>query len=140
MNRNCNLITGVPLLKRKFNIFSFFIFILMKALSSCAPENDQVVCTMEWRTVTITVNRPPLDSFYTLREATGDTIRLIRDNIPGSNDYPVLTDSYQPVLQGQTGTFRFLGFMQDSVTVNDAFVIGADRCHIYYVSGNQVVN
>jgi hypothetical protein len=96
---------------------------------------------MEWRTIAIIVNGGTLDSYFTIRETTGDTIRLSRDNSPpGTNYYPVLTDGYQPILQGRTENFRFKGFINDSLVVNELFVISADQCHINYVSGNTSVN
>lgn len=94
---------------------------------------------MEWRSVVINVNGPDLDKFFTIRESTGDTIRLPRDNTPGAKTYPVLTDGYQPILQGRTENFKFKGFINDSLVVNELFVISADQCHINYVSGNTSI-
>lgn len=107
---------------------------------SCNQQDNQIVCTMEFRSVIITVNGAPLDQYHTVRESTGDTIRISRSNTPGANDYPVLDDSYQRTLQDRVDTFRFQGWIQNTMTVNERFVIGADKCHIYYVSGNRVVN
>lgn len=118
-------------------IFIALFFCL--AAVSC-KKKQEVFCTMEFRTVSITVNRGLLDDFYTIRESTGDTIRIDRGNIPGNNEYPVLDDRFQTIIRDRTESFRFLGFINNVETVNEIFVIKADQCHIDYVSGNLVVN
>jgi hypothetical protein len=121
-------------------LFLFPAIFLFSLISSCQQQVEQVICTMEFRTVSITVNGASLTEYYTLRESTGDTIRISRQNVPGNNAYPVLDDSYQRTLQDRVENFRFQGWINDSLRANESFVIGADKCHIYYVSGNQVVD
>lgn len=95
------------------------------------------MCTMEFRTVTITVKGEPLDEFFTIRLKSNDTLRLGRDNMTNENTYPVLDDSFQKLLEGKTEEFRFIGYKNNTMVVNEPFVIRADKCHIEYVSGRR---
>lgn len=94
---------------------------------------------MEFRTIVITVNGSRLDSYFTIRQTTGDTIRINNENTTGPNTYPVLNDNYQTLFPGQTENFRFIGIINQNKVVDEMFKIRADDCHINYVSGNQQV-
>lgn len=111
---------------------SFFLF--------TACNDDQVACTMEFRTVAVQINGPSLTSYYTLQRGTGDTIRIGQENIGGSGSYPILDDLYQSVLEGRSEQFRFEGWVNDSMVVQADYVIAADKCHIDYVSGPLQIN
>ncbi len=95
---------------------------------------------MEFRYITITVHGNVLDDFYTLRTSNGDTIRYAKNEIPGDSIYIVLNDNYQQSLKNSSDTFVFRGLINDSVVVNEPFVIKADECHIEYMSGNTEVS
>lgn len=116
------------------------VFFFMIAVISCTNRTDEVICTMEFRTVNIKVNNATLQDYYTIRETTGDTIRNISGYQPDQNLYPVLTDNYQPMIVNQTENFRFVGIISDTVVVDEIFSIKADQCHIQYVSGNQEIS
>lgn len=116
-------------------IFSVYVF--LSVLTSCAEKEKPVMCTMEFRTITIMVKGEPLDEFFTIRLKSNDTLRLSLDNMTGENYYPVLDDSFQKLLEGKTEEFRFIGFKNNVMVVNEPFVIKADKCHIEYVSGRR---
>lgn len=118
-----------------FNVL-FGISLLMY---SCRSETN-APCTMEFRYITITVHGNVLDDFYTLRTSNGDTIRFAKNELPGDSIYIVLNDNYQQSLKNSSDTFIFRGLINDSVVVNEPFVIKADECHIEYVSGNTEVS
>lgn len=102
-------------------------------LTQCELKED-LACTMEFRTVGIQVNDAPLNRFYTLRLERGDTIIHEYDSIlPGY--YTVLNDQAMAWLKGREENFRFEGWRNDTLVVTADFRIGADRCHIYKVSG-----
>lgn len=114
---------------------AFLLIFLLGTASAC--KEDPTACTMEFRTVTVTVNGPALTSYFTLRTSTGDTIRTDPQNIGGqAGVYPILDDSFQSTIQGRTENFIFKGFINDSLVVNESYGIAADVCHINYVSGN----
>lgn len=105
------------------------------ALSVLSACNEELACTMEFKTVRVEINGPNLTSYYTLNRGTGDTIRIDQNNVPSQGVYPILDDRFQSMLEGRSENFRFEGWINDSLVVQADYVIEADRCHINYVSG-----
>ena len=122
-------------------LVSFFILMVVSnlILISCAKE-EEVICTMEYRYISIDVKGGILDDFYTIRKYTGDTIRNEKDNIIGNNSYIILSDNYQNKIKNKEEIFIFKGYITDSLVVNEQYVIKADECHIDYVSGKKEIN
>ena len=122
-------------------LVSFFILIVVSVLIliSCTKD-EEVICTMEYRYISIDVKGGILDDFYTIRKYTGDTIRNEKDNIIGNNSYIILSDNYQNKIKNKEEIFIFKGYITDSLVVNEQYVIKADECHIDYVSGKKEIN
>ena len=122
-------------------LVSFFILIVVSVLIliSCTKD-EEVICTMEYRYISIDVKGGILDDFYTIRKYTGDTIRNEKDNIIGNNSYIILSDNYQNKIKNKEEIFIFKGYITDSLVVNEQFIIKADECHIDYVSGKKDIN
>jgi hypothetical protein len=122
-------------------LVSFFILIVVSILIliSCTKD-EEVICTMEYRYISIDVKGGILDDFYTIRKYTGDTIRYEKDNIIGNNSYIILSDNYQNKIKNKEDIFIFKGYITDSLVVNEQFIIKADECHIDYVSGKKEIN
>ena len=123
---------------KKFSLHIIIFFTILFFIS-CAKE-EEVICTMEWRYISIDVKGGVLDNFYTIRKYTGDTIRNEKDNIIGSNSYIILSDNYQNKIKNKEDIFIFKGYITDSLVVNEQYVIKADECHINYVSGKKEIN
>ena len=117
----------------------FFLSFIILFCSCINRNSNAIICTMEFRTIAIKVNGDSLHNFFTIRQNTGDTIRFNQGNIFNKNSYPVLDDSYQSRIVNNAENFRFIGIINDSIVVNELFVIKADQCHIQYVSGNLEV-
>ena len=122
-------------------LVSFFILIVVSVLIliSCTKD-EEVICTMEYRYISIDVKGGILDDFYTIRKYTGDTIRNEKDNIIGNNSYIILSDNYQNKIKNKEEIFIFKGYITDSLVVNEQYIIKADECHIDYVSGKKEIN
>lgn len=122
-------------------LVSFFILIVVSILIiiSCTKD-EEVICTMEYRYISIDVKGGILDDFYTIRKYTGDTIRYEKDNILGNNSYIILSDNYQNKIKNKEEIFIFKGYITDSLVMNEQYVIKADECHIDYVSGKKEIN
>ena len=122
-------------------LVSFFILIVVSILIiiSCTKD-EEVICSMEYRYISIDVKGGILDDFYTIRKYTGDTIRNEKDNIIGNNSYIILSDNYQNKIKNKEEIFIFKGYITDSLVVNEQYVIKADECHIDYVSGKKEIN
>ncbi|TXH60458.1 MAG: hypothetical protein E6Q89_00835 [Bacteroidia bacterium] len=116
-----------------------FILPIIFALGSSACRQPMgIECKEEFRTVAIEISGLTVDSFLTIRLSTNDTIRNV--GFLYENYYPVLTDNYQHKLENQTDSFLFLAWKADSLVVQEPFVIKADFCHIYKVSGKEKVS
>lgn len=110
---------------------------------SCSKDNGsgEVICSEEFRMVGLKVTGGKLTDFYTLRVSTGDTIRFTESGTyPLVNWYPVLDDNYQPLLEGTEEDFLFVGEIDQARVVEETFVIAADQCHIYKISGPQMIS
>lgn len=123
---------------KKFSLHIIIFFTILFFIS-CAKE-EEVICTMEWRYISIDVKGGVLDDFYTIRKYTGDTIRYEKDNIIGNNSYIILSDNYQNKIKNKEEIFIFKGYITDSLVVNEQYIIKADECHINYVSGKKEIN
>jgi hypothetical protein len=124
---------------KKFSLHIIIFFAILFFIS-CAKEEEEVICTMEWRYISIDVKGGVLDNFYTIRKYTGDTIRYEKDNILGNNSYIILSDNYQNKIKNKEEIFIFKGYITDSLVVNEQYIIKADECHINYVSGKKEIN
>jgi hypothetical protein len=109
-------------------------------LTACVDKVDDVAvnCTEEFRSSILHVPGDPLTESYTIRISTADTIRN-----PGNSDlrpgyYIVLDDHYQPKLENQQDSFRFIGKRGNDVVVREDYVFKADYCHITKVSGKDI--
>jgi hypothetical protein len=118
-------------------------FIAVLSLSfGCSEKKDvpQVMCTEEYRIVSLKINGDTLTDFYTVRELTGETIRYNTNGVkPFMNYYPVLEDSYQYILVNSSERFTFRGFIGEKLVVDEPYLIGADFCHIYKLNGNDEI-
>ena len=110
-------------------------------ISGCEEDDpvDEVICTEEFRRIGVKVTGGELDDFYTLRISNGDTIRFSQDVYPMVNWYPILDDSYQPVLEGTVEDFMFVGVKDGNPVIQQNYEIGADPCHIFRQSGPQSI-
>ena len=111
-------------------------------LFSSACNDDDIFCTDEYRQISVKVEfedgTAPAFDYFTLRVSTGDTIRY-DESMPIENTYMVLTDDYQPELQGNTEEFRFIGIHQGEILFNEEFIISADECHISKENGPSMI-
>jgi len=124
-----------------FKYFRASLLLLTAAALFQSCDENQVICTEEFRTVEIRVIGEELTEHFTIRESTSDTIRHTDNGgFPDIYYYIVLTDSYQSSFAGSRENFRFIGKQGNLIKVNELYVIEADQCHISYVSGTTEVN
>lgn len=114
--------------------------IIVAGLTACDRDDDNVICTMEFRSITIQVNNRVLDSFHTQRVFTGETYRFSDWGVGTDNFYPVITDSLHGLLRNRSEQFRFRGFAGGTMVVDEPLVLGGDACHVGHVSGRLVVD
>ena len=117
-------------------LFYLVPFLFIQCDNFIDPSIDpQLSCTEIFITETLTVSGTLLDSYYTIRLASQDTIRDLDDFDPQDNNYPVLNDLYLDRLQIDIEEeFRFIGNRNDEqIEVN--YVFTSDGCHIVKISG-----
>lgn len=127
--------------KRLIAMKKMFLCSLLVGLIICC-SCKRVICTYEFRMITLKVKDLAgmpvvLDSFYTVRQSNIQNIHSNQN--PGPGLYTVLDDSYQPQLKNSEDNFRFLGWKNNQLVVNEPYRIGADMCHILRKTGADSV-
>lgn len=112
-------------------LFASIFGIALFSLPSC--NDNGIICTEEFAMVGVTINGTQPDRTFTLRVKTGDTL----NNTGFQTDqwYPVATDELRDALRNKQENFTFIGMKNDTVIYSANYVIGADDCHIYKISG-----
>ncbi|MBL7976558.1 MAG: hypothetical protein JNJ85_16690 [Candidatus Kapabacteria bacterium] len=118
----------------KSTVHSILIALIILFFTSCNTNNN-VACTTVYVSVVVTVHGGVLDKYFTIQNSTGDTIRYKTTSGKSDSLYGVLSDDYIHKFKHEVETFTFKGFVQDSLVINEQYLIKADQCHIYYLSG-----
>jgi len=118
--------------------FLAFVFAIITCIgvTSCEFQPPPKSCTDIFKMVNLTITGQQLDSFYTIRISSNDTIRNQKE---GEDYYPVLNDRYQDALANSQDSFQFVGLINDSIVVVEPYVFGADDCHIHKISGKESI-
>ncbi|THD67547.1 hypothetical protein E7Z59_07750 [Robertkochia marina] len=134
----------------------FIALILFVTGISCKDSDDSevscdnVVCTEDFRTMTITItydNGDPvaLDDFSVIISESGQDItgsysdgelEWYRNN----GIYPVIDDSYSDEFRNTTVFLKFSGSVNGEIVVQRSIVAGADCCHVYLKDDNLTIN
>lgn len=121
-------------MKTIVSLFAIAFFLL-----ACSKD-EEVNCTLEFRFVGLTVKGDSLHEYYTIRNATSDTLRFNQCNsFPEERWYLILDDTFSDELRNSQEDFRFVGLINDTIAVDEAYVISADECHINRVSGENEI-
>ncbi len=125
---------------KNLQILSLISLFCIVALQSCNDftARDEIVCTEEFRYITIKVSGEPLTEYYTVRLSDSDTIRPNPADAVFDKTYIVLSDNYQQKLENKKDTFQFIGKREGGM-VREDFVISADHCHINKISGKSEI-
>lgn len=126
-------------------ILLIFFLLLFQYCSEKDPECGGS-CTNEYRTITVNVldnegNPVALDSLKLVDlkngedltpELTDDALQLMRER----GTYPIFSDQYVQEYHQQQLEINFSGFIDGKEVVSENYQVGADCCHVYYVSGD----
>lgn len=116
------------------------ISFLFTSCESDEDNQDGIICTEQFVTVGVALINADLTEWFTIRKSTNDTIQLegkVEGNI--SIFYPILNDSFQPLLENTQEEFDFHGYEADELVINEPYIIGADECHIDIISGRTEI-
>lgn len=117
------------------------VIVIVAFFAACCKSKEPFVCTQEFRIISLQVVNPQdqpiaLDSFYTTRISNNERFTATASS---PSWYPVLDDSYHQKLRNKEDRFRFTGWRNGAVVVNELYTIGADACHIFKISGSGKV-
>jgi len=103
---------------------------------SCDSSCVGVACTEEFRSIVVTIQntagQPITLDLYTVEERGQ---MLWRDTGQEDGQYTLLTDALQESFENREATVTLFGFIDNEEVVSQDYVIGADCCHIFLVSG-----
>ena len=119
-----------------------FFFLLFLGLAACNDDDmNGVICTEDFRIVSVTIEADTLPtSVYYIEGAT--TANVAMDKLDGSdNVYVLMTDANQDVHEGVTKSYLVEGVDADGNQLfSETYEVSADQCHIFKVSGPDVVS
>lgn len=119
----------------------FLLFIIQIQLrcekNSIDTQHDLLVCTKIFITIGVKLEGElPID-YYTIREATGDTLRF--ENF-SSGFYPIIDDGLVPKMQKNLiERFEFVVQRKDN-SFRTIYEIKSDGCHVMKVSGPETID
>jgi len=106
-------------------------------LTSCSKNNEKLlICTENFVTITLQITGNPPTDFYTIRLATGDTLRYewIYEKY-----YPVADDNLVNQMEiNEIETFRFVG-KRNQNSIDLRYKIKSDGCHVIKVEGLETI-
>ena len=122
------------------------LFILCLLLQSCVGNDKDckdVACTAIFKMITVTVidstqQKIQLDRYYTIKTSNNDTLDYTATTIE-KGVFVVVDDNQSKSLQNTQDDFRFIGILNNTIVVDEPYVIGADCCHIDLISGSTEV-
>jgi len=109
------------------------------------PECADVICTMEFRSVTIQVkyksnNNPVvLRSYNVVRTSDSKDITSADNDLTDNNGYyTIINDNTKDLKKNIHTEVEFLGYMNNTMVVRRRFIVTADCCHVSLISGDTV--
>ena len=121
----------------KARILPFLSIAFVLIMSACTQQ--EIMCTEEFRIVSLEIIGGELDSFHTYREKTGEHLFLSESASVFENFYPVLSDNEHKLIVNSDEYFIFNGYINEELVVKERFLIVADECHIFNVH-NKILN
>lgn len=95
------------------------------------------MCTEIFAMVGVEIEGIPLDSFYTIDVSRGQ--KIYHTDYQYENWYPVATDMLLERLKNSQDEFLFIGSVSGNEVIREKYIIGADQCHIFKVSGPEKI-
>ncbi len=113
----------------------------------CSSNSDcvDVACTEEFVMITVNIvdndqNSIILD-YYMVKDVDNniDLTNELKDYYQSYLDegiYPIFDDDFQQDYQNQEIELQFIGYIDSQEVINEFYLVGADCCHVYPISGN----
>ena len=118
------------------------VALLMGTTCNKTRTCEGAICTMLFASVTVQVvdslNVPvQLDDVYTVRNSTGEQIRLSQPMTGGR--YNILDDGFQKKIENTSESFELIGTKGGQQIIKEPYYISADCCHIKKDSGKDSI-
>ena len=135
---------------KKLTYKSIFITVFFVLLFSFACQQESIICTMEWRALSIKIidsaDSPViLDDYYTTNNNTGEIFRMkdIDTYIDSLNklsgEYMIMTDNQKHWAKNGYCKVTFKGFLNKNEVVSEEYSVTADACHIGDLIGRTTI-
>ena len=118
-------------------------FLLLFSFAACVKnsliekEEEPLICTEQFVSITIQIKGEVSLDHYTLRTAAQDTLRF---EFNYENYYPVVNDHLVKTLEPNTEEeFVFVGIRTEN-NIREPYTITSDGCHVIKISGAESVN
>lgn len=131
------------------NTFYFAAMVLLVTLSgsSCEKESecpDEIICSMVFASIGVEVvdaNGEPVT--LTKAQVTSKHLDSPIDPLvesPAGGPYKIVDDSHMPFLSNnESRKFKFEGWVDDELVVNEIYLIHHDCCHVKLEEGPEKV-
>ncbi|WP_415830520.1 hypothetical protein [Gillisia limnaea] len=127
---------------------SLFVMLLFQ---SCIKGDDvnecPGICSEEFRNITVEIkdaegNPVALDSYRVINTVNGNELSTeINDSefqyFRENGIYPIFSDLYSEEFRQQEITINFKGYIDEVEVISSNYEVGADCCHVYYISGER---
>ncbi|WKV10682.1 hypothetical protein [Marivirga harenae] len=136
----------------KFNSLYYLVAIFSFSLISCEEdklssddcESENLICTEEFRTITLEIkdgngNPVVLDDFYTFEDSR-NKFEFDKNDFQVENGiYPVISDAELEELDKVGTVLIFVGEIDGRNVVEHQMVIGHDCCHVILIEGETEI-
>jgi hypothetical protein len=119
-------------------------------LSCMSHKHDDVLCTTEYRMLTVTIkdsqsNPVILSDYFVKKTSTGEIIDFSHEDpfmdsinrVQGI--YFLCTDGMMGMTSKSGTEFEFHGILDTTEIVNEKYLIGNDQCHVLLLSGQTTI-
>jgi hypothetical protein len=130
----------------KRQIIILFITGTLILLSCTSPRHDDILCTTEYRMLTVTIkdsksNPVILSDYFVKKTSTGEVIDFSQEDpfmdsinrVQGI--YFLCTDGMMGMTSKSGTEFEFHGILDTTEIVNEKYLLGNDQCHVILLSG-----
>ena len=134
---------------KRYFILSLILFSVLvpgcESVSDSVNETDctTVLCTMEYRSITVTIKHKTDSTLYHLtdykvkRVSDNSDVTPKHDNLSGySGYYSIANDGKMDLYKFMNVEVEFTGYVNNSIVIQKRFIVTADCCHISLVEGN----
>lgn len=119
---------------------------LILLLQSCAEKDKECngICSEEYRTIVVEIKDSEgepviLDEYKVVELSRGRDLTIRQDDavsMRGRGFYPLFSDLYAQEYRLREIQIKFTGYIEGEEVVREVYQVGADCCHVYYVSGD----